>query len=280
MEFFGLSEGTIRLSIFASIFAIMALSEALLPRKARTQSRARRWFTNWSLVILDTLALRIVFPVLAVGAATYAETRGWGLLNIVTLPLWLEISIAILLLDLAVYAQHVASHKIPMLWKIHKVHHADRDIDVTTGARFHPVEIVLSMAYKLVLVVLIGPAAFAVFLFEVVLNASAMFNHSNVKLPLALDRYLRAIIVTPDMHRVHHSIVRRETDSNYGFFLSGWDRIFGTYIAQPKLGHEGIIIGLEEHQNHEPSGLIWSLLLPFKAKTEPRATTSNDEITR
>ena len=273
MEFFGSNEGIIRFCVFASIFAIMALSEVFLPRKARTQTRRRRWLTNWSLVIIDTLALRIIFPVLVVGMAAYAETRGWGLLNTLTLPLWLEIAIAILLLDMAVYAQHVASHKIPVLWKFHKVHHADRDIDVTTGARFHPVEIVLSMAYKLICVLLLGPAAVAVFLFEVILNAAAMFNHSNVKLPLVLDRYMRAAIVTPDMHRVHHSIIRRETDSNYGFFLSVWDRLFRTYIDQPKFGHDGVTIGLEEHQSHQPSSLVWSLLLPFKAKAQLPALT-------
>lgn len=280
MEFFGLSESTIRLSVFASIFITMAIAEAVLPRKSRTQTRGHRWFTNWSLVVLDTLALRIIFPVLAVGMATYSEARGWGLLNVLPLPLWLEIVIAILLLDLAIYAQHVAVHKVSMLWKFHKVHHADRDIDVTTGARFHPAEIILSMAYKLVCVALLGPAAVAVFLFEVVLNASAMFNHSNVKLPLMFDRYMRAIIVTPDMHRVHHSIIRRETDSNFGFFLSVWDRIFRTYIAQPKLGHSDIVIGLEEYQSDEPSGLIWSLLLPFKPDVQTQASIPNSGAKR
>ncbi len=264
MDFFGLSEGTIRLTVFASVFIVMVAAEAAFPRKKRTQARGRRWFTNLALVVLDTAALRIVFPILAIGMAAYANEQGWGLLAIINLPVWLEITIAILLLDFAIYGQHVASHKIPIFWRIHKVHHADRDIDVTTGARFHPIEIVLSMAYKLLCVVVIGPAATAVFMFEVILNASAMFNHSNVKLPLALDRWVRVIIVTPDMHRVHHSVIRHETDSNYGFFLSAWDRFFKTYTSQPERGHDEVTIGLSEHQTEQPSSLLWSLFLPFR----------------
>lgn len=278
MEIFGLSEGIIRLSVFAGVFAAMALAESIFPRKKRIQKRSSRWFTNWALVLIDTVALRIAFPILAVGMAVYAHEINWGLLNVVALPAWLEIVIAIVLMDMAIWAQHVASHKIPLLWRFHKVHHVDRDIDVTTGARFHPVEIIFSMAYKLVLVLALGPAALAVVLFEVILNASAMFNHSNVKLPLGLDRVLRAIIVTPDMHRVHHSIVRRETDSNYGFFLSVWDRLFQTYIAQPERGHEGVIIGLEEHQDDATSSLIWSLMLPFKVgKISSRAVPGQEK---
>lgn len=279
MTFFGFSEGAIRLTVFASVFALMAFAEAMFPRKDRTQKRSSRWVTNWALVILDTVALRIFVPVLAVGTAVYAEAKGWGLFSFTDLPTWLEIALAILLLDMAVYAQHVASHKIPILWRFHKVHHVDRDIDVTTGARFHPIEILLSMAYKLACVLLIGPAAIAVFLFEVILNASAMFNHSNVKLPLGFDRVLRTLIVTPDMHRVHHSIIQRETDSNYGFFLSIWDRLFRTYIAQPELGHDDVVIGLEEHQSDQPSSLLWSLLLPFKGPASHAALKAQTEQT-
>jgi sterol desaturase/sphingolipid hydroxylase (fatty acid hydroxylase superfamily) len=266
MEVFGLSEGTVRLGVFASVFVIMACAEALVPRKQRTQPRTSRWFTNWSLVIVDSIVLRIVFPILAVGVALYAGEQGWGLLNLVALPFWLEVILAVVLLDFAVWAQHVATHKIPILWRVHKVHHVDRDIDVTTGIRFHPIEIILSMAYKLLVVIALGPAALAVVFFEVILNASAMFNHANVRLPLAVDRVLRAVIVTPDMHRVHHSIIHRETDSNYGFFFSVWDRLFGTYIAQPHHGHTGIVIGLDEHQDESPSSLFWSLMLPFRSK--------------
>lgn len=263
MEIFGLSEGTIRLTAFAGVLGVMALAEAAFPRRVRTQKRSMRWFTNGALVAIDAIVLRLIFPVLAVGVAIWATAQGWGLLNVIDLPIWLEIVLAILLLDMAVYTQHVASHKIPFLWRIHKVHHADRDIDVTTGARFHPIEIVLSMAYKMAVVVALGPAALAVFLFEVILNASAMFNHSNVKLPLGLDKLMRLAVVTPDMHRVHHSIVRRETDRNYGFFLTWWDRAFGTYQSQPEHGHDGVTIGLAEHQDEAPNSLWWSLKLPF-----------------
>jgi sterol desaturase/sphingolipid hydroxylase (fatty acid hydroxylase superfamily) len=264
MEMFGLSEGAVRLGVFASIFVLMACAEAIVPRRDRVQSRGRRWFTNLSLVIVDSLVLRVIFPILAAGTAAYAQDKGWGLLNFAALPLWFEIIFAFIALDFAVWAQHVASHKIPVLWRIHKVHHADRDIDVTTGIRFHPFEIILSMAYKLLVVIALGPAALAVVLFEIILNASAMFNHANVKLPLGLDRVLRALIVTPDMHRVHHSVIPRETDSNYGFFFSVWDRLFGTYIAQPYHGHTGVVIGLDQYQDDGPSSLFWSILLPFK----------------
>lgn len=266
MDVFGISEGAFRLGVFSSVFVLMALAETAFPRKRRTQPRVRRWFANWGLVIIDTLVLRITFPILAVSVAFYVEGRGWGLLNWTTLPIWVEIVIAVAMLDLAVWAQHVASHKIPLLWRVHKVHHADRDIDVTTGARFHPIEIVLSMGYKFACILALGPAALAVFLFEVILNASAMFNHSNVRLPLGLDRALRLLIVTPDMHRVHHSIITTETDSNYGFFLSFWDRLFRTYIDQPQKGHCGITIGLAEHQDDAPSSLFWSLWLPFASQ--------------
>ncbi|MDY7098154.1 MAG: sterol desaturase family protein, partial [Pseudomonadota bacterium] len=201
--------------------------------------------------------------------------RGWGLLNLVALPFWVEVLIAIVLLDFAVWAQHVASHKIPILWRFHKVHHADRDIDVTTGARFHPVEILLSMLYKLACVIVLGPAAVAVFLFEVILNASAMFNHSNVRLPARFDALLRSLIVTPDMHRVHHSAIQRETDSNYGFFLSLWDKVFGVHIAQPELGHDRMVIGLDEYQDDAPSSLRWSLAEPFR-KARPRASDETE----
>lgn len=276
MEILGLTEGAFRLGIFASVFVTMAFAEAILPRKTRVQPRAGRWVTNWALVIVDSIVLRIVFPILAVGVAVHANEQSWGLLALVKLPFWIEAILAVVLLDLAVWAQHVASHKIPLLWRVHKVHHADRDIDVTTGVRFHPVEIMLSMAYKLVIVVLLGPAAIAVVLFEVILNASAMFNHANVRLPLVIDRVLRAIIVTPDMHRVHHSIISRETDSNYGFFLSIWDRMFGTYVAQPQHGHKGVVIGLDSYQDDSPSSLVWSILVPFKSE-KPAAKTRAGE---
>lgn len=271
-------EAIIRLSAFAGIFLIMALLEIAMPRKTRVAAKGMRWFTNISLVIINTFALRLIMPILAVGMAHYADARGWGLLAIADLPIWIEIIIAFLLLDMFIYAQHVAFHKVPIFWRVHKVHHADRDLDVTSGARFHPVEAVLSMAYKLLCIALIGPAAFAVFLFEVVLNAASMFNHANVRLPLGFDRLLRLFIVTPDMHRVHHSVIERETNSNYGFFLTIWDRMFGTYIAQPEKGHDDMTIGLSEYQDSKPDKLIWSLLIPFSRNRDAKIKTGGNSI--
>ncbi|MGS2724368.1 sterol desaturase family protein [Porticoccus sp. GXU_MW_L64] len=265
MNFLETHEALIRVSIFAGVFILMASLEALFPRKQRVLPRAGRWFTNWGLVIVDAWVLRVVFPLLAVGVAIFASQQGWGLFNILTLPLWLEITLSVVILDVLIYAQHVLSHKVPLLWRLHKVHHVDRDIDVTTGARFHPLEIVFSMAYKMLCVLLVGPAAVAVILFEVILNGAAMFNHANVRLPKKLDGLLRKVVVTPDMHRVHHSVIVSETDSNYGFFLSVWDRWFGTYVDQPRDGHNGMSIGLSAYQDTRPASLWWSLLLPFKS---------------
>lgn len=264
MTFLDQYEGAIRLSAFAGVLLLMAGLEAAFPRKARVLPRARRWLTNGAFVVIDALALRLVAPVLAVGMAAIAERNGWGLFNVLALPFWVEAVLAFLALDMLIYAQHVATHKIALLWKFHKVHHADRDIDATTGVRFHPVEIVFSMAYKLLCVVVLGAPALAVFAFEVVLNASALFNHANLRLPPRADRLMRTVIVTPDMHRVHHSVYERETDSNYGFFLSVWDRLFRTYVAQPRDGHEAMAIGLAEHQDDRPARLGWSLWLPFR----------------
>ena len=258
------NETNLRMGVFFTILVVMMLAEALFPRKKRAMTRGHRWLTNLVLVVIDSLFVKLIFPIVAVGIAAFSVGKGWGLFNIVDLPVWLEITLAIIILDMMIYWQHVASHHIPFLWALHKVHHADRDFDVTTGSRFHPIEIGLSMGYKMILVILLGPAVLAVIIFEIILNGTAMFNHSNVKLPLTFDRILRRVIVTPDMHRVHHSIIMGETNSNYGFSLSIWDRLFGSYIAQPKLGHEGMTIGLEEYQNPGPASLAWSLSLPFK----------------
>lgn len=261
-------EALIRLSVFLGLFCLLALAEALLPRLPRKQPRAARWRTNWGLVLIDTLSLRLValaLPLLAVGAALDAQARGWGLFNGLAWPLWLEALLAILILDLAIWAQHLITHKVPLLWRLHRVHHADRDMDVTTAIRFHPVEIALSMLLKIGLVYLLGPSALAVIAFEVLLNGTAMFNHANLRLSPRLDAALRLVIVTPDMHRVHHSAERSEHDSNYGFSLSLWDRLFGTYIAQPKQGHEAMTVGLE-WQDKRPAKLGWSLWLPFARK--------------
>ncbi len=259
------NELLIRLSVFIGLFAALALIEAKAPRRVRTQPRNTRWITNWSIVLLDTLTLRalaLALPLLAVGAAVDAEANGWGLMNALDIPGWVAVVMTVLIFDLAIWAQHLVTHKVPLLWRIHRVHHADRDIDVTTAIRFHPVEIALSMLLKIGLVYLLGPPALGIILFEIILNGTAMFNHANIKLPLGLDAVLRKVLVTPDMHRVHHSDQRSEHDSNYGFALSIWDRIFGTYIAQPGKGHDDMTIGLE-WQDDRPSRLGWSLGLPF-----------------
>ncbi|MEP3299170.1 MAG: sterol desaturase family protein [Pseudoruegeria sp.] len=259
-------ETTLRLSVFLGLFVILACAEAWRPRLPRRQPQTRRWRTNWGLILVDTLALRLValgVPLLAVGAAIDAQTKGWGLFHQISAPLWLEAILCILILDVAIWAQHLITHKIPLLWQLHRVHHADRDMDVTTAIRFHPVEIAFSMGLKIGLVYLLGAPAIAVVLFEVILNGTAMFNHSNLRLSPKLDATLRRFIVTPDMHRVHHSVDRSEHDSNYGFSLSIWDRMFGTYIAQPAKGHDDMTVGLQ-WQDDRPSRLGWSLMLPFR----------------
>jgi sterol desaturase/sphingolipid hydroxylase (fatty acid hydroxylase superfamily) len=255
-----------RLGVFLGLFALLATLEVLAPRRVPAQPRSTRWFTNMSIMVLDTLALRalaIALPFLAIGAAMDAGRMGWGLFNALDWPLWVEVVLAILILDLAIWTQHLVTHKVPMLWRFHRVHHADRDFDVTTALRFHPVEILASMLLKIGLVYLLGPAALAVLLFEIILNGTAMFNHSNLRLPLWLDRAVRLILVTPDMHRVHHSIHRHEHDSNYGFALSVWDRIFRTYRPKPEAGHDLMTVGLE-WQDERPSRLGWALMLPFR----------------
>lgn len=262
------NEAFIRFGVFLGLFALLATIEALAPRRARSQTRARRWTTNWAIIVIDTLTLRamaVFVPLLAVGAAYDAAANGWGFFNAVGWPVWLEVVLAILILDFAIWLQHLITHKVPFLWRLHRVHHADVDIDVTTAIRFHPVEIALSMALKIGLVYLLGPAGLAVILFEIILNGTAMFNHANIKLPLWLDAVVRRILVTPDMHRVHHSVARDEHDSNYGFALSIWDQIFGTYIPQPRDGHERMAIGLE-WRDDRPARLGWSLALPFFRK--------------
>ncbi len=262
------NEALIRFGVFLGLFTLFAALETWAPRRDRRQTRKARWATNWGIIVLDTFTLRalaVFMPLLAVGAAYDAAANGWGLFNLVALPSWVEILVAILVLDLAIWAQHLITHKVPILWRLHRVHHADVDIDVTTAIRFHPVEIALSMVLKIGLVYVMGPAGVAVILFEILLNGTAMFNHANIKLPIWVDQLVRNILVTPDMHRVHHSVHRDEHDSNYGFALSIWDRMFGTYIAQPAAGHDAMEIGLE-WQDDRPSKLGWSLALPFFRK--------------
>ena len=255
-----------RLGVFLSLFALFAGLEAVLPRRPRSLSRQRRWVTNVTITVLNSVALRglaILLPLLAIGAALDAGAQGWGLFNRVDWPAWLELVAAILTLDLAIWAQHLVTHKVPILWRFHRVHHADRDMDVTTGFRFHPVETLASMGLKIGLVYLLGPSALAVLVFEILLSGTALFNHSNLAVPGPLDRVVRLVLVTPDMHRVHHSIHRAEHDSNYGFALSVWDRLFRTYVPEPKAGHDAMTVGLE-WQDEKPARLGWALGLPFR----------------
>ena len=258
-----MSETAWRLSIFAAALILFSLLEALFPRRARNLPRQGRWLTHLGITVIDSLVVRILGPLTAIAVAIWAGGKGIGLFNLTPWPLWVEIILAFILLDCAIYWQHVISHRVPFFWRFHKVHHTDRDLDASSAVRFHPVEILLSMLYKCGIVLIIGPAALAVLIFEIVLNASAIFNHANLKLPLGADKVLRLFIVTPDMHRVHHSVIERETNRNFGFNLSVWDRIFRSYKAQPEAGHDGMTIGLSEHQSSAPSQLFWSLKLPF-----------------
>ncbi|MDJ0948064.1 MAG: sterol desaturase family protein [Alphaproteobacteria bacterium] len=271
------NEPAIRLAVFFGVFAIMAGWELLAPRRDLTASKTRRWANNIAITALNTILVRLLVPILAVGAALYAAERGWGLFNLAGWSAWIAVPASVLLLDLLIYGQHVLFHKVPALWRIHRMHHADLDIDVTTGARFHPVEIFLSMAIKIAAVLALGAPAVAVVIFEVLLNATAMFNHSNVRLPAPLDAAIRLVVVTPDMHRVHHSVLRSETDSNYGFNLTWWDRLFATYRAQPEAGHEGMTIGLPEFREERRQDLLWMLALPFLRRGDRRAGMTRDQ---
>ena len=258
------TEPLIRLGCFASVLAAMVLWEVCAPRRPQTIGRALRWPNNLGVVVVDTIVVRLLFPTAAVGVALLGEERGWGLLNNVALPGWSEVLIAVVVLDLVIYLQHVLFHAVPTLWRLHRMHHADLEFDVTTGVRFHPVEIVLSMVIKIAVVAALGAPALGVLAFEVILNATSMFSHSNARLPPALDRVLRWIVVTPDMHQVHHSIVRRETDSNFGFTLPWWDRLFGTYRPEPEAGHEGMTIGIPQFREPKELRLDRMLLQPLR----------------
>jgi len=257
-------ESAIRLGAFVGIFAVMALWELLAPRRRQAIGRIKRWPSNVGIVVLDTLLVRLIFPTAAVGVALLAELHGWGLFHVLGAPVWLAIVASVLLLDLAIYLQHVLFHAVPVLWRLHRMHHADLEFDVTTGARFHPLEILLSMVIKLGIVAALRAPAVAVLISEVLLNATSMFNHGNVTLPHRFDRVLRSIVVTPEMHRVHHSILPRETNSNFGFNLPWWDRLFGTYCAQPAAGHEGMTIGIEQFRDPRELRLDRMLLQPFR----------------
>ena len=258
------TELAIRLAAFAGMFSVMALWELLAPRRPWAVGRASRWPSNLGILVADVLAVRLLLPTAAAGVALVAAERGFGLFHVIGLPFWLAAPIGFLALDLVIYGQHVMFHHVPWLWRLHRMHHADLDIDVTTGVRFHPVEILLSLVIKIATVALLGIPAAAVVCFEVVLNATSMFNHANASLPRWLDRVARLMLVTPDMHRVHHSVLRQETDSNFGFNLPWWDRLFGTYRAEPRAGHDGMTIGLPVFRDPGELRLDRLLTQPFR----------------
>lgn len=279
-DFLLANEPAVRLAFFFGVLAALMLAEAALPRRRREIPRLTRWSGNLGIVVIDTLLLRLVFPVVAVGFAVIAEERGWGLFNLVAVPGWLAFLASLLVLDLTIYLQHVMFHAVPALWRLHRMHHADLEFDVTTGLRFHPVEILLSMGLKLAVVAALGPPAAAVLVFEVLLNASSMFNHANLRLPLALDRVLRWLVVTPDMHRVHHSIHPNETNSNFGFNLPWWDRLLGTYRAQPRDGHEAMTIGIEQFRTPGDLRLDRMLVQPLKGPASGYPINRREEKAR
>ncbi len=266
-QFVMANEPAIRLAFFFGVFAAVALWEVAAPRRALTVSKVLRWTNNLGLVVLNTVMLRLLFPLAAVGVAAFAAENGWGLLNHFQVPFLLAVPLAVIAMDFVIWLQHVMVHAVPALWRLHRVHHADLDYDLTTGARFHPLEILLSMLIKFATIVVLGPPMVAVVIFEVLLNATAMFNHGNIRLPAALDRVLRWFVVTPDMHRVHHSVEDDECNSNFGFNLPWWDRLFGTYREQPRGGHLGMTIGIRGHGDpREVDRLDGMLMLPFKGE--------------
>ncbi|MCC5880829.1 MAG: sterol desaturase family protein [Idiomarina sp.] len=262
----------LRLIVFIAVLLALLGAEVYWPRRGRERTRGQRWGSNFGIVVIDTLLLRIAFPVAAIGTALWAESTGFGLLNILNVPLWLSVVASLLLLDFAIWAQHLMFHRVPWLWRMHRLHHADVDMDVTTALRFHPLEILLSMLIKIGVVVLFGAPAVAVLLFEVILNATAMFNHSNIRLRDKADKWLRRFVVTPDMHRVHHSWHVHETDSNFGFNLPWWDRLFGTYRAQPEDGHDNMTIGINQFRQADDNKLHRLLLQPFVGPTHSKPT--------
>ena len=261
------NEAAIRLAFFFGIFGAVALGELLAPRRALTTSKAGRWFANVGIVGINTLVLRLLFPAAGVGIAVWVGHKGWGLFNTVAFPYWAAVLLSALALDFIIYLPHVMFHAVPAFWRLHMMHHADLDFDVTTGNRFHPVEIILSMVIKTAAIIVLGAPALGVIIFEVLLNGTAMFNHGNVRLPLGLDSILRLLVVTPDMHRVHHSVFPTETNSNFGFNFPWWDRLMGTYRAQPTKGHEGMTIGLNQFRDPSRLTLPRILAMPFVGPT-------------
>lgn len=260
-------EPLIRMGFFFGVFALVALWELASPRRVLKLSRRQRWTANLGTVLLNTVIVRLVFPTAAVGMAALSVEKGWGMLNHFAVPFWLAVPLAVVAMDFVIWLQHVMVHAVPALWRLHRVHHADLDYDLTTGARFHPLEIVLSMGIKFATITLLGAPVLAVVIFEVLLSACATFNHGNIRLPAAVDRVMRWFLVTPDMHRVHHSVEDDESNSNFGFNLPWWDRLFGTYREQPRAGQLGMAIGIRDHTDpHEVAHLGGMLLLPFKGR--------------
>lgn len=260
------NQAWIRLSIFLALFVLFTSLEQLLPKRRQRDKKSKRWFTNLCLLLIDSITLRLLallLPLLAVGAALDANAKDWGLFNYLDWSLWIEVALSLLILDFVIWFQHLISHKIPLLWRLHQVHHADQEMDVTTGIRFHPIEIALSMILKVGAIYLLGPLALAVIAYEALLNGMALFNHTNLRLPKSIEAVMRWVVVTPDMHRVHHSVHRHEHDSNYGNTLSLWDRVFRTYVSEPGTSHERMELGLR-WRDEKPRMLLWSLLLPFK----------------
>jgi sterol desaturase/sphingolipid hydroxylase (fatty acid hydroxylase superfamily) len=257
-------EEAIRFAMFLAVFGAVALWEALAPRRKRSFGRLARWPHNLGLLLVDVALVRVLAPGAAIAVAMTAAGGGWGLLNVLALPVWAAIPVGVALLDLVIYFQHVMFHAVPTLWRLHRVHHADLDFDVTTGARFHPIEILISTAIKCAAIAALGAPVISVFVFEILLNATAMFNHANASLPQRLERWLRWLVVTPDMHRVHHSVRYEESSSNFGFNLPWWDRLFGTYRAQPRLGHAVMTIGVDAFRSSQDLRLDRLLVQPLR----------------
>lgn len=263
-EFVGNHEAAVRLGAYLGVTAAVAAWESLMPRRMRVLPRLKRWPGNLGIAAINTLAARFLLPVAAAGVAGLAGARGWGLFNLVPLPDWAAVILSVVLLDLTIYAQHVLFHAAAPLWRLHRMHHTDLDVDVTTGARFHTIEILLSALVKIGAVIMLGAPVLAVILFEVILNAVSMFNHGNIRIAAGVDRVLRWVVVTPDMHRVHHSILPQETNSNYGFNLPWWDRLFGTYRAQPAADHDRMTLGLPVFRDRREHRLDYMLTQPFR----------------
>ncbi|MFO7987378.1 MAG: sterol desaturase family protein [Desulfatiglandaceae bacterium] len=265
-EFVTANEAAIRTAFFVGIFLAVALVELMVPRRPLTTSKKTRWFGNIGIVFIDTFILRLLAPAGAVGVSVWIGHQGWGLMNAIDLSLWLEVVITVIVLDFVVYMQHVMFHAVPILWRLHMMHHADLDLDLTTGTRFHPLEIIISLGIKAGAIIVLGAPPVGVIIFEIVLNGTAMFNHGNFFIPLGVDRFLRLLVVTPDMHRVHHSVFPFETNSNFGFNLPWWDRICGTYRSQPRKGHKEMTIGLNQFRDPSRLTLPWLVVLPFTGK--------------